>query len=346
MSKTNISIKSKSSKSIDDYKIIKELGKGMAGTTYLVKLGKKEYALKIEKIAKKNIKPNLQVEEWREIEFSLKFGNLYPEQFIYLYNYDIIPNCTHQQVFARDPGYLPEDVANRIKEKNSSTYCIRKIYSLVDTDLSKIIKTLDREQIYSLIVQTAYIIYLMDCNGYSHNDLHSQNIGVIKTKRKYLSIFGVKVKTLGYQYKAIDFGIVSSKLWNKEKISNNKDIVRMITRLLGYETSIDYTLPNGKPITQSKLIDLKDLGDKFDKIKVLDEYKSLNDFSTEDKDKTVLFQLMYPEQFQKILLGKKKVTLIKPKYLIDLIDVIYFFKYKNDLVKLIKYFSLKLNGVI
>ncbi len=52
--------------SIDDYKIIKELGAGLFGTTYLVEYKEKgisnifkkpkKYALKIEKILEKDIK--------------------------------------------------------------------------------------------------------------------------------------------------------------------------------------------------------------------------------------------------------------------------------------------------
>ena len=81
--------------SLDNYKIEKELGSGMIGTTYLVELNLKKYALKIEKISPENLEPNTKYQEWREIEFSEKFGNLYPEQFITLYSYDIKENCTH-----------------------------------------------------------------------------------------------------------------------------------------------------------------------------------------------------------------------------------------------------------
>lgn len=38
---------------LDECKIIKKLGQGMAGTTYLVSYKNKKYALKIEKIPKK-----------------------------------------------------------------------------------------------------------------------------------------------------------------------------------------------------------------------------------------------------------------------------------------------------
>ena len=69
----------------------------MAGTVFLVSDDITKYALKIEKIAEKyaeenlnNNTLNLQSRDLREIEFSLNFANKYPEQFIYLYAYDIV----------------------------------------------------------------------------------------------------------------------------------------------------------------------------------------------------------------------------------------------------------------
>ena len=85
-------------------------------------------------------------------------------------------------------NHFPEEVQKILQYKNDSKSCIRKLYSLVNTDLSKIIKTLDKKQLYSLIVQTAYIIWLLETETYSHNDLHSQNIGVVNTDKKYMNI--------------------------------------------------------------------------------------------------------------------------------------------------------------
>lgn len=177
-----------------EYKIIKELGHGMIGTTYLIKIKNKHYALKIEKVIedvidknKIDIIHNTKYPEWREIEFSKKFGNKYPEQFMQLINYDIIENCDHVQKYTpQSIESMPESVRKIINEKINSTYCIRKIYSLVDCDLSKIINNLNKKELYSFIIQTIHIIFLLNKNGYNHNDLHGQNIGVIKTKKNIL----------------------------------------------------------------------------------------------------------------------------------------------------------------
>jgi hypothetical protein len=358
MSKTNKSTKStksnksnKPTNSINKYKIIKELGHGMVGTTYLVKLGNKKYALKIEKISEKNLKTNTKFSEWREIEFSEKFGNFHPDQFIQLIKYDIVDNCEHNQVYPGDLKYLPENVSNYLIEKNKSKYCIRKVYSLVDCDLSKIIVQLDKKQIYSLIVQNAYIIYLLESNGYSHNDLHSQNIGVIKTKKKYIKILGSNVPTLGFQYVGLDFGKITWNKWEltEEEIKDlnpNKDIMRIIKRFIKYSGDLEIDNGLGEKRKISKLIELGEIKNYFDLIKDTEEYDTLSKFVETDKDKIILFQILYPKKFQQIILGKEKIQVVNLLYKLDLIDILYFFKYKNDLKKIIKYFTLKLDDRI
>jgi len=345
MSKTN------KSNLIDKYKIIKELGHGMVGTTYLAKLGNKKYALKIEKISEKNLKKSTEFAEWREIEFSEKFGNLHPDQFIQLIKYDIVDNCEHNQVYSGDLKYLPENVSNYLIEKNKSKYCIRKVYSLVDCDLSKIIDQLDKKQIYSLIVQNAYIIYLLQSNGYSHNDLHSKNIGVIKTKKKYINILGCNVSLLGYQYVALDFGKIT---WNKWKLTDEeikdakpeKDILRIIKRFIKYSGELEIINDFGEKRKMSKLMELSDIKKYVGLIKETDEYDTLSKFVDSDKDKIILYQILYPKKFQQIILEKDKIQVTNLLYKLDLIDILYFFKYKNDLKKIIKYFTLKLDDRI
>jgi hypothetical protein len=104
-----------------------------------------------------------------------------------LYQYDIKENCEHNQEYYTEIDKLPypQEFISILKDKYESNYCIRKIYSLVDCDLSKIIDKLNKKQLYSLIIQNTYIILLLNKNGFLHNDLHGQNIGVIKTKKNF-----------------------------------------------------------------------------------------------------------------------------------------------------------------
>ena len=53
---------------------------------------------------------------------------------------------------------------------------------------------------------------------------------------------------------------------------------------------------------------------------------------------------MYPETFQGIVFSNDKIN--KLKYKIDLLDILYFMKYKSDLVKIIKYFICKINNKV
>ena len=314
----------------------------MFGTTYLSSYKKKNYALKIEKIAEKNINYNLKNQDWREIEFSLNFANKYPEQFIYLYAYDIIDNCYHIQDYPDNkiPQHLPPDVIVRLEEKQKSKYCIRKVYSLIDSTFSKIYNTITQEQFYSFLAQISYIALLMKESGYSHNDLHGENVGVLYVnKNKKLNILGNEIPTFGLQFKAIDFGNV---LHNKYKLDKNEkqihklylkeEINRLIRRMIIFENKINY--PN-KLITPDKSIEL------LNKIKKHSLFQITKDLSKNYDDRFIIFQLLFPNEFQKIYLNEKYVETVYPIYKIDLVDFIFLLNNKSNYKKIIKFCSEK-----
>ena len=58
----------------------------------------------------------------------------------------------------------------------------------------------------------------MHKEGYTHNDLHPGNIGIIYTDKKYIKIFDENVPTFGYQVNFIDYGYA---LHNKFKLDTN-----------------------------------------------------------------------------------------------------------------------------
>ena len=96
-------------------------------------------------------------------------------------------------------------------------------------------------------------------------------------------------------------------------------------------------------IKTKKLIELKDLlkfNNKLNQIKKTDEYNELNIYASSENDKIFLFQVLYPKIFQQIIMNNTNIIKINTK--LDLIDIIYFFKYKDDLKKIIKYFYLQL----
>jgi hypothetical protein len=44
-----------------------------------------------------------------------------------------------------------------------------------------------------MIAQVTYIINLMKENGYTYNDLHPLNIGVVNTNKKFLTLLNNKI---------------------------------------------------------------------------------------------------------------------------------------------------------
>ena len=142
------------------------------------------------------VEKNLASREWREIEFSLNMANKHPDQFMKLYKYDVVDNCTHVQEYPNELKKYPVYLQKIFTKKNNSTYCIRKVYSLVDTVLKDVIRRLTVKQIYSMIAQTTYIIYLMKEYGYTHNDFHTQNI--LLSCERFMITFQHEASTVQY----------------------------------------------------------------------------------------------------------------------------------------------------
>jgi hypothetical protein len=326
---------------IDNFKLQKRLGSGMVGTTYLAEYKNKKYALKIEKISEKNLNKDLSTRDWRDIEFSENFANKYPDQFIYLYNYDIINDCTHEQEYPNNtiPSYLPKYVIKILKEKQKSNYCIRKVYSLIDNNFSSIYKSLTKEQFYSFMGQISYILLLLQKSGYTHNDLHRDNIGVsYVNKNNKINILKYKFPTLGIQFKALDFGMIMHDKYemNKDekimhKYHKTNEINRVIRKLVSFE--------NSKLITSDKNVRV------FNEIKKHFLFKTTEQFIKDIEDRFILFQILYPEEFQKVYFKDKFEKTNYPILKIDLIDFIYILRNKNNPKKIIKLCYNKIKNI-
>lgn len=327
---------------MNDINIIKKLGSGMAGSVYLANSNGKECALKIEKISDNKIEHNLKYEEWREIEFSENFANNFPDQFITLYGYDIIPNCVYEYTddYRDHLQKLPENVKNRFLEKEKGNHCIRKLYSLVDSNIKKPIDKFTKQQLYSAITQMCCICYLMQKHGYTHNDLHSGNIGVLLTSNKYVNILDKKVKSFGIHIFALDFGNVLHEKYglNDEEIMRHHynlkhDIDRFVKKLVSIEKNEYF----------NKLINWNDNTEIFKLFLKSDYYKMTKQFSPNKYDRLLLFQVLYPEAFQKMYLKEKYVKTYQVSLLCDKDDFLFLFKNKKKLKKCIKYFANKTN---
>jgi len=329
---------------INNLKLKKKLGSGMFGTTYLTTYKNKNYAIKIEKIAEKNINYDLKVQDWREIEFSINFANNYPNQFITLYAYDIIDNCEHIQEYSNNqiPRHLPPSVITRLEDKQKSKYCIRKVYSLIDTTFSKIYDDITKEQFYSCLAQISYMALLMKEHGYTHNDLHGENLGVLYVnKNKKLNILNTIIPTFGLQFKAIDFGNVlhsKYKLNKEEKIIHKlylqEEICRIIRRMVSFEKS---------EIFFAKLITPDKFPSVFSETKKHLLFKMTRDLSVDIEKRFLIFQILFPEEFQKLFLKEKFLKTVYPTLKIDLGDFIFLLNNSFNYKKIIKFCSHKIN---
>ncbi len=324
----------------------------MLGDVYLCSVSNNYYALKIEKIEHKNIKYNLAVQEWREIEFSQSFGNNYTEQFIKLCDYDVIEDI-QERVCHYSTNKFSQKIIKRLKNKSISKYAIRRLYSLVDNNLKSVINTLTKKQLYSTIVQVAYICHIMQSKGYSHNDFHTKNIGVVHVSNDTcINISNKKLQTHGIHIKALDFGIVLHEkygLTEGEKFMHNygliNDINKFLIRLVIFkqadivddaDDANDANNTNTNIVT--KIVNWNDEPDLFDEFITLKEYSLLENFAVNKYDKFYLFQLLCPEKFQRMLWGQKYTQLSKPITRIDLCDLLFIFKNKLNLKVVMRYF--------
>ena len=117
-------------------------------------------------------------------------------------------------------------------------------------NFSNISKTLTKEQYYSFIGQMAYIFLLLKKSGYTHNDLHGENIGITYVnKGKKLDILNYKFPTFGIQFKALDFGMVLHDKYKMNKQESNmnetnkkEEITRVIRKLVSFQKSKLFTI--------------------------------------------------------------------------------------------------------
>ncbi len=196
---------------LNNYKIIKELGKGGYGVVYLVNNpdNEKNYAMKIEKIREEDIDLDNKFSPLtKELKFNIKVAKKYPNFFMRLLDYDIVKDCDYK--------WKATEKDNEInKELEKSPYCFRKIYTLVDGVVCNIRNKISAKALKSLIIQFIYTIYIM----YSIEkiiviDIAScDNVGFIKTNKKYISINvnnkTYQIPTYGYLIQIIDYGYIS-----------------------------------------------------------------------------------------------------------------------------------------
>lgn len=321
------------------YKIIKKLHSGGQGTIFLININNKKYALKIEKIHDKDIKKNLSSSFWREIEFIKTMYKKYPFFFMKLFDYKIKNNY----------NYLLDNPYNIdfINKLNKCTYCTFKIYDYIPKTLNDIIDKLSFNELYSVLIQIYYIIYILGKNGYTHNDFHINNIGVIKTKNKYIKIFNNNIPTYGINIKLLDYGRVLHKKYKliiDPFINIHEKKILNFNKILDIRSTIYFLFE--RPIYKhvSKNFWIKH-NDDINIFLNSQELILVDKFVNNIYDKFLLFTLLYPKKYQIKYLKVKKIIYnnirLPIEDLIFLLNSTHIKSYK-DIRYIISYLSNKI----
>lgn len=209
----------------ENMRIIKKLGSGMLGTTYLIENRNKKYALKVQHILEKDIKKNYKSEMWRELDLYKYISKLNKEEqkfFVKFYDYKIVDKCNHKQERPWKPDEKTE-FGKKLKELDESEYCLKYVIDYKgETTLAKYIvkNNMTIKEILSIMLQICKINYVLYEGGYSHGDLHPGNIMINRTKDKYFKFMNEKIPYEGIQLSAIDYGNVQHKKFGIIKRNN------------------------------------------------------------------------------------------------------------------------------
>jgi hypothetical protein len=231
---------------MDNVVIKKELGSGVFGTTYKVKINNKYYALKRQKILKKHMKEDDTSPIWRELYFYEWVSTLNANDqrfFIRLHDFKFY-KCD----FKMTPYIKPQGQLKILIDKlNKSPYCLDLIIDLKKDNITKLVyeNKLNDKQRYSLIVQCLYMIHVLRKNKWVHTDMHLRNITYDITEIAKIPITINKHKhmipTYGKIYTVIDYGLVfnknfnmilQDKKWYDHVFKYNGDLIMLIDCLL------------------------------------------------------------------------------------------------------------------
>ena len=294
----------------------KIIDKGILSTVNECMLNKKKYIVKIEYVTKEDTL-NKNSQKQKEVDFSLKFGNKHKDHFMELIHHYFQDNCTIELRWDLNnpPKPWTKKLINEYKSIMNQHICLYKIYTKMDVILNNVLNDLTHKQIYSMLLQVSYAMNLLHKNNYIHGDLHSGNVGAIKTlKRATINLGSITIPTYGYHWKLIDFGMTLHKddiktKFDKERFSLEMDDIYDEGLFYNLQTYIEH---DGN-YTYSELIKI---------IKKTEEFKVIEEIHS--KNKTIqygLYQTLYPDKCIKLLGGK----IIKPAIL-PISDLIFFAK--------------------
>ena len=128
---------------MDNYEIIKPLGKGTHGTVYLVQniRTNKQFAMKVEQVFEKDLIENFKSPIFREIEFANTMSSKYPQQFMKIYEYENKQCDYRHELSSEKMSSMNEPERTYFEEIYASPFCSIKITNIIDDMLHNIIYT-------------------------------------------------------------------------------------------------------------------------------------------------------------------------------------------------------------
>lgn len=343
---------------MENIKIIKPIGTGLFGTTYKVYDTKKNkyYALKQQKILKSFITKGTKYYMWRELKFYkwiLKLSKSDQNFFMKMIDYKFYANCSYSNP---NQSTAKSKIINRLLK---SKHCLDLLLDLKDGTLNDLLKKnkLNDKQFYSMIIQITYICYLLNKSFYVHNDMHWGNITFKKVSHDKIIKIKIneqvyKIKSYGYQWSIIDYGLIlhkNFKMTKKEQNTYNNGLLYnkdLKTFFIFALTNIRVLLK--KNYTKTKIINkfYKLKPDLYQRIKLLiiSLYSSMEKYYDEFEQKNKVKKLLFNEIIQflaiydiKFLKQLFKVKDLKKNNISN--NHLEFFKLNfNDYESIIKYF--------
>ena len=311
----------------------KIIDNGILSTVNECTLNKKKYIVKIEYVTTEDIK-NKNSQKQKEVEFSLKFGNKHKDQFMELIHHYYEDKCNIELRWDLNdpPKVWSQKLINEYKKCINFHIGLYKVYTKMDVILNNVLNTLTQFQIYSMLLQVSYAMNLLHSHNYIHGDLHSGNVGAIKTlKRATIKLGLTTIPTYGYHWKLIDFGMTLHK--NDIKTKDDKE---------RYNNELDDTYDEGLFYNLETYIDHKGdytFAELIKIIKKTEEFKVIEEIHS--KNKTIqygLYQTLYPDKIIELFGGK-----IIKNALLPIPDLIFFAKYGMHSDATFQYLLNKLN---
>ena len=226
---------------LNNIKILDKLGTGKYGIVYLVEYNNNTYSMKIEHILERNLQKNFTSKIYRELDFFNYISTLKLNEqqfFMKLYKYKIIHDCKFIDTI---PRY--NNKSTYLKSLNQSSLCIIYLLDyLGNITLNNYLTTnnISIKERVSFMMQLIFIILVLYKGGYSHNDLHTYNVMVIKTNSKYFKFDKYKIPFYGHRLVLIDYGkVLHNKYGKYYQINNPEFTVNTITKLF-YENQDKY----------------------------------------------------------------------------------------------------------